>query len=117
MNPEKTAVQCRRWVCGAVCVVLVVGHSFPIVVTPPNHLCSPQEGAGLFCLDALASLIIQDLNPESKQTNYFPGATKSPLQSKGRGRIFFWVPLQKSILIQNCVICFPLNFLGAIIQG
>ena len=33
---------------GAVCVVLVVGHSFPIVVTPPNHLCSPQEGAGLF---------------------------------------------------------------------
>ena len=34
--------------CSAVCVVLVVGHSFPIVVTPPNHLCSPEEGAGPF---------------------------------------------------------------------
>lgn len=27
-----------------------VGHSFPIVVTPPNHLCSPEEGRGILLL-------------------------------------------------------------------
>ena len=48
--PEKTAVaQCV--VCSVVWrSVWCVGHSFPIVVTPPNHLCSPEEGRGILLL-------------------------------------------------------------------
>ena len=57
--PEKTAVaQCV--VCSVVWrSVWCVGHSFPIVVTPPNHLCSPEEGGRGIILGVLAYPRIQ----------------------------------------------------------